>query len=174
MILIIIFKVKSRFFHHNKIQNIFLVHQYEFVNGKINQSVDTILGFAGSTSLTQNNDVIMGTMAYHITSLTIAYSTVYSGADQIKHQSSTSLAFVWGIHRGPMNSPHKWPVARKVFPFDDVIVIIFLVVVMFLYHCCPFFQGYWLALTHLSLDRMAAIYQTTFKNSFSWMKRFVL
>ena len=33
-----------------------------------------------------------------------------------------SLAFVWGIHRGPVNSPHKWPVMRKMFPFDDVIM----------------------------------------------------
>ena len=41
----------------------------------------------------------MGAIA--ITSLTIVYSTVYSGADQSKHQSSASLAFVWGIHRGP-------------------------------------------------------------------------
>ena len=57
----------------------------------------------------------MGAMASQITSLTIVYSTVYSGADQRKHQSSASLAFVWRIHRGPMNSPHKWPVTRKVF-----------------------------------------------------------
>ena len=49
-------------------------------------------------------------------------STVYSGADQSKHQSSASLAFVWVIHRWPMNSLHKWPVTRKVFPFDDVIM----------------------------------------------------
>ena len=46
----------------------------------------------------------------------------YLDADQRKHQSSASLAFVWGIHRGPVNSPHKWPVARKMFPFDDVIM----------------------------------------------------
>ena len=39
-----------------------------------------------------------------------------------KHQSSASLAFVRGIHRGPGNSPHKWPVMRKIFPFDDVIM----------------------------------------------------
>ena len=44
-------------------------------------------------------DVIMTTMATQITSLTVVYSTVYSDADQRKHQSSTSLAFVWGIHR---------------------------------------------------------------------------
>ena len=45
------------------------------------------------------NDVIMTTIAYQITSLTVVYSTVYSDANQRKHQSSTSLAFVWGIHR---------------------------------------------------------------------------
>ena len=67
-------------------------------------------------------DVIMITMASQITSLTIVYSTVYSGADQSKHQNSASLAFVWGIHRGPVNSPHKWPVTWKMFPFDDVIM----------------------------------------------------
>ena len=61
-------------------------------------------------------------MASQIASLTIVYSTVYSGADQRKHQSSASLAFVRGIHRGPVNSPHKWPVTRKMFPFDDVIM----------------------------------------------------
>ena len=55
-------------------------------------------------------DVIMGVIASQITSVTIVYSTVYSDADQRKHQSSASLAFVWGIHRGPVNSPHKWPV----------------------------------------------------------------
>ena len=64
----------------------------------------------------------MGAIASQITSLTIVYSTVYSDADQRKHQSSASLAFVWGIHRGPVNSPHKWPVTRKMFPFDDVIM----------------------------------------------------
>ena len=40
-----------------------------------------------------------------------------------KHQSSASLVFVLGIHRWPMNSPHKGPVTRKKFPFDDVIII---------------------------------------------------
>ena len=68
------------------------------------------------------NDVIMGVMEYQITSLTIVYSTVYSDADQRKHQSSALLAFVRGIHRWPVNSPHKWPVSRKMFPFDDVIM----------------------------------------------------
>ena len=69
------------------------------------------------------NDIIMGTIASQITSITIVYSTVYSDADQRKHQSSASLAFVRGIHRGPLNSPHKWPVTRKMLPFDDVIML---------------------------------------------------
>ena len=64
------------------------------------------------------SDVIMGAMASQISSLTIVYSTVYSGADKKKHQSSVSLAFV-GEFTG---SPHKGPVTRKMFPFDDVII----------------------------------------------------
>ena len=67
------------------------------------------------------NDVIMSAMAAEITSPTIVYSTIYSGADQSKHQSSAPLAFVRGIHRWPVNSPHKGPVTRKMSPFDDVI-----------------------------------------------------
>ena len=69
------------------------------------------------------DDVIMDAIASQITSLTIIYSTVYSDADQSKHQSSASLAFVRGIHRWPVNSPHKGPVTRKMFPFEDVIMI---------------------------------------------------
>ena len=65
----------------------------------------------------------MDAIASQITSLTIVYSTVYSDADQRKHQSSASLAFVRGIHRWPVNSSHKWPVTRKMFPFDDVIML---------------------------------------------------
>ena len=63
-----------------------------------------------------------GVLVSQITSLMIVYSTVYSGADQRKHQSFASLAFVRGIHRWPVNSPHKGPVKRKMFPFDDVIM----------------------------------------------------
>ena len=54
-------------------------------------------------------------MASQITSLTIAYSTVYSDADQRKHHSSASLAFVRGIHQWPVNSSHKWLVYRENF-----------------------------------------------------------
>ena len=68
------------------------------------------------------SDVIRGAMASQITSLTIVYSTVYSGAGQRKCQSSALLAYVRGIHRWPANSPHKWPVTRKMFLFDDVMM----------------------------------------------------
>ena len=63
----------------------------------------------------------MGAMASQITSLTIVYSTVYSGVDQRKQQSSASLAFAVNL---PETSefPHKWPGTRKMFPFDDVIM----------------------------------------------------
>ena len=57
----------------------------------------------------------MGAMASQITSLTIVYSNVYSGTDEINHQSTASLAFV-------RNSPHKGAVTRKMFLFDDVIM----------------------------------------------------
>ena len=64
----------------------------------------------------------MGVMASQITNLTIVYSIVHSGADQRKHQSSASLAFVQGIHQWLVDSPHKWPVTRKMFSFDDIIM----------------------------------------------------
>ena len=60
------------------------------------------------------NDVIMSAMTSQI--------TFCSGTDEIKHQSSASLAFVRGIHRWLVNSPHKGTVMRKMFPFDDVIM----------------------------------------------------
>ena len=65
----------------------------------------------------------MSGMASQINSLTIVYSRIYSGADQRKHQSSASLAFVRRIHQWPVNSPHKGLVTWKMFPFDDVIMI---------------------------------------------------
>ena len=54
--------------------------------------------------------------------LLIVYMIVYSDADQRKHENSESLAFMRGIHRGPVNSPHKLPVTRKMLPFDEVIM----------------------------------------------------
>ena len=68
------------------------------------------------------NDVMMSAMASQNTSVSLVYSAVCSDADKRKHQSSVSLAFVWGIHRWSVHSPHKMPVTRKRFPFDGVIM----------------------------------------------------
>ena len=69
------------------------------------------------------NNVIMSAVASQITSVSTVCTNFGSGTDQRKHQSSASLAFVWGIHRWPINIPHKRPVTRKMFWFDDVIVL---------------------------------------------------
>ena len=74
-------------------------------------------------------DVIMTDVASQITSLTAVYAAVYSGADQRKHQSSVSLAFVRAIQQWPVNSSHKGPVTRKMFPFEDIIMGAHMIVV---------------------------------------------
>ena len=89
--------------------------------------IDHCLGLGHETMvhvMKQSTLALMMRLAFghHYDDVIIVYSTIYSGAAQSKHQSSASLAFVWGIHRGPVNSPHKWPVTRKMFPFDDVIM----------------------------------------------------
>ena len=68
-------------------------------------------------------DVIISTMAPHITSVSVVCSAVYSGAYQRKHRSPASLALVMRIHRWPVDSPHKGPVTRKRFPLLDVIML---------------------------------------------------
>ena len=75
-----------------------------------------------SMRFNHHHDVIMSAMASQITGVSIVCSAVYSGADQRKHQSSASLAFVRGIHRWPVDSPHNGPATRKMFPFDGVIM----------------------------------------------------
>ena len=72
--------------------------------------------------LNHHSDVIMGVIASQITSASIVYSAVCSGIDQRKHHSPASLAFVREIHQGPVNSPHKRPVTRKMSPIDYVIM----------------------------------------------------
>ena len=135
----------------------------------------------------------MGTMASQITRLTIFYSTVYSGADQRNHQIPASRAFVWGIHRWPVNSPHKWPVTRKMFPFDDVIMLLFQTTshsIYFMYirhahpqtYCPRLMPGITQYVTYFTrnltyteqhyqmLNKMADILHTTFWKAFSGMK----
>ena len=95
---------------------------YQRTKRKLSHPTGTV-GCNYPTMPSHYDDVIMTMLASQITSLTVVYSIVYSGVNQRKHQSSASLAFVREIHRGPVNFPHKWPVTRKIFPFDDVIMI---------------------------------------------------
>ena len=68
------------------------------------------------------NDVIMSTIASQITSLRIVYSTVIRA--QIKENIKVLRHWpLCGESPGPVNSPHKGPVTRKMFPFDDVIMV---------------------------------------------------
>ena len=98
--------------------HLFIIHTYVSWLFHRRQSHDYPHASEVITDDTHYNDVRMGMMASQITSLTIVYSIVYSGADQSKHQSSASLAFVRGNHRWPVN----WPVTRKMFPFNGVIM----------------------------------------------------
>ena len=82
--------------------------------------------------LSYHSDATMSAMASQITGVSIVYSNFCSGADQREHQSSVSLTFVRGIHRWPVNAPHKGPVTRKIFPFDDVIMWYFRVNILVL------------------------------------------
>ena len=69
------------------------------------------------------SDAMIGAMVSQITSFTIFYWTVYLGAEQRKHQSSASLAFVRGIHRWPVNEfPAQMTSNSKRFPFDAIIM----------------------------------------------------
>ena len=100
-------------------------------------------------------DVIMTTMASQITSITVVYSTVYSDADQRKHQSSASLAFVWGIHRDRWIPRTNGQLRGK---------------------CFHLMTSSWSReidlLTHWGRGKMDAISQTTFSSAFSWIRIF--
>ena len=97
----------------------------KYVNGSSYVITRAWMGWCNNTFV--YGAVIMGAMASQITNLTIVYSSVYfrhrRRRRRRKHQSSASLAFVRGVHRWPVNSPHKESITRKMFPFDDVIMI---------------------------------------------------
>ena len=98
-------------------------HARFILQGVINADVIMNLCMANISAITfwssYYSDAIMRAMASQITGV----STVSWGGDQRKHRSPASLAFERGIHRLPVNSPHKGPVTRKMFPFDDVTMI---------------------------------------------------
>ena len=74
------------------------------------------------TQMTHCRNVIMSAMASQVTGVSIVYSTASSGIGQIKHQTLRHWPFVRGIHRWPVNFPHKGPVTRKMFPLNNVIM----------------------------------------------------
>ena len=108
-----------RLYYHSDVRR--FVHHWSLCEGNQRWPVDSPLKGPHYSDRADNKfyshckDDIMGAMASQITSLTIVYSTVYSGADHRKHQSSASLAFVRGIHRWPVYSPHKGPVMGNCF-----------------------------------------------------------
>ena len=111
----------------------------------------------------------MSAMASQITSLHVIYSTVYSGADQRKHQNSGSLAFVRAIHRWPVNSPHKGPVIRKMFPCDDVIMKII--------YCLTFIDNRaWISkiirMGHGNLLKVSACFSSLGTSCNNWLQRY--
>ena len=111
------------------------------------------------SSLLHYSDVIMCTMASQITSFTVVYSAVFSGED--KHQSSALLAFVRGIHRWPVNSPHKGPVTRKMFPFDDVIMKTWHdVMITSSWHRGDIGVPFYVILTHKQLETHGCVFNT--------------
>ena len=89
----------------------------------LHQLMMDVIAAAGKDWLDHYNDDIVGATASQITNLTIVYSTVYSGANQRKHQCSASLIFMRRIHRWPVNFPHKGPLARKMFSFHDDVIM---------------------------------------------------
>ena len=104
-----------------------------------------------SNELAHYNDAIMSAIVSQITSITIIYSTVYSGADRRKHQSSALLAFVRGINRWPGNPPHKGPVTRKWFQCDDVIMVTYTYLECIVYNFTIIFM---LRLKHTSRNEL--------------------
>ena len=119
-----LFQTSNEFTSQNRAMPGFTPSQWETVLlwNDVSHWPGASLGSAPNVVAIHHSDIMMGAMASQITSLAIGYSTVYSGEDQRKHQSSASLAFVWGIHRWPVNSPHKGPVTWKIFSFNDVIM----------------------------------------------------
>ena len=115
-------------------------------------------------------DVLMSVLAYQITGVSIVCSTVCSGANQRTHQSFASLAFVRGIHRWPVNSPHKRPVTRKMFPLNYVIMSLRIILskreslrIFCLISECPFMvdRAFILNCTSACIERNCHVHNTS-------------
>ena len=118
----------------------------------------------------------MSAMASEITNLTIIYSSLDSGADQRKHQSSASLAFVRGIHWWLVNYPHKGPVNAENVSIrwrhhgrSEKRTQAAHTAALTSYHHNTISKERVLWF-HSYRRKMAVIFQTTFSNAFSWIK----
>ena len=111
--------IKLKTFAHDLFQNcpVALTFSTENAIDELCTQSQHDLAIGMSVNGDHHSDAIMSAMASFIASPMSDYSIVSSSADQRKHQNSTSLAFLRGIHRWPVNSPDKWPVTRKMFPF---------------------------------------------------------
>ena len=89
----------------------------------------------------------MSAMASQITSVSIVCWIVSSGAGQRIHQSSLSLTIVRRNHCWPMDSTHKGPVKRKIFPFDDVIMQ------------CSYLRSHFWVTPHEAVSGLSSIYR---------------
>ena len=95
-----LFCVLDSFITNCKNESVFIPHVYDKAAKK---SLQWCHNGRDSVSNHQSHDCLLNRF-------------IHSDANQRKHQSSASLAFVRGIHRWPVNSPQKWPVTRKRFP----------------------------------------------------------
>ena len=93
-------------------------HQKQPSSEHINSSLRQYIHYTCS----HYSDVIMSMMASHTTGILVVYWNVCSGADKKNTKAPRHLAFVRGIHRWTVSTPHQGPVTRKMFPFDNVIM----------------------------------------------------
>ena len=96
---------------------------YDLIQLNTGQQLHWISHRVCSTGFGHYGDVIVDAMASQITDVSMACSNIWSSEDQRIHQSPVSLAFMRDIP-GPLNSHHKGSVTRKMFPFDDVIMVL--------------------------------------------------
>ena len=113
------------------------------------------------------SDVTMGAMASQIISLPIVNPSVNSGADQRKTSKLRFACFVRGINRGPVNSPHKWPVTRKMFAFDYVIMKCILLIYIIYYCICLERVTYW---DHLIMLCFAKVWTKRTHITIVWLR----
>ena len=118
---------KSTLYYHVRVKLIFMKIRRPFVpyfGVWVKYVIAMRLWWCAMHFCNHYSDAIMSAMACQMTGISIVYWNVSSGADQRKHQSSASLAFMRGIHRWQLNSPYKGAATRKMFSLDDVIIIL--------------------------------------------------